>query len=102
MQSERRPVPQLAGLLRRLRDRFRRAEPESTSPGLFTARRSPAVGTEVPDIPDPVVPTTSPSVTVHVERLERPSARVSLTPSQALELAREGHESLHRRRPRAG
>lgn len=102
MPSEHRPVPQLAGLLRRLRARLRRAEPQPTSPGLFTARRSPTVGTEVPHIPDPVIPTASPSVSVHAERLERPSARVSLTPSQALELARDGHESLHRQRPQAG
>jgi hypothetical protein len=66
---------------------------------MFTARRSPTVGTQVPD---PVVPVEAPRITVHPSRLERPIGRVELTPSQAIELAREGPESLTKQRPEAG
>lgn len=99
MRNERRPSPQRAGFLGRLRARLRRAEPDPTARGLFTARRSPTVGTRVPGS---VVPVDAPRVTVHPSRLERPIGRVELTPSQALELAREGPEALTRRRPEAG
>jgi hypothetical protein len=44
----------------------------------------------------------TPRITVHPSRLERPIGRVELTPSQAIELAREGPESLNKQRPEAG
>jgi hypothetical protein len=48
------------------------------------------------------VPVEAPRITVHPSRLERPIGRVELTPSQAIELAREGPESLTKQRPEAG
>jgi hypothetical protein len=85
-------------MLDRVRARFGRAR-KPTAPEVFTARSSPSED-EAPRS-ERVVPTAAPTVRVHPERLARPSARVQLTPAQALELARDGAEALHRRRPRA-
>jgi hypothetical protein len=85
-------------MLDRVRTRFGRARDRS-APEVFTARSSPSE-TETPR-PERIVPTAAPTVRVHPERVSRPSARVELTPAQALELARDGAEALHRQRPRA-
>lgn len=103
MPGERKPHPRQANFLGRLRARFRRARAEGTGGRMFTARHSPNEGTRVPDppVPGPVLPTSAPGVRVHASRLDRPAPRVRLTPSQALELAREGPGALRRPRPRA-
>jgi hypothetical protein len=68
---------------------------------MFTARSSPT--TSSAEVPERVVPVDAPSVRVHAGRLDRQARRVELTPSQALELAREGTEAVRRRqRPTAG
>ncbi len=63
---------------------------------LRTVSERPPYGAErTPDAPS-AHPAPMPSrtrVRVHAERLEAPSPRVDMTPSQALHLAREGHPS---------
>lgn len=82
--------------------RFRRARSESTSHGVFTARSSPGTPTLGTRVPERIIPSAAPRVTVHQARLDRPTGRVELTPSQAIELARQGPAALRRKRPEAG
>ena len=94
----RRSSSQGIAILDRVRARLGRPR-EVSAPEVFTARSSPPA-TET-DRPERIVPADAPSVRVHSDRLARPSARIALTPAQALELAREGTEALHRDRPSA-
>ena len=100
MRRGRRPGPRQANLFGRVRARLERASDQSTGSQVFTARSSPRPeGTQVPD---PVVPADAPGVRIHSSRLDGSNERPRLTPSQALELAKDGPKSLRRDRPRAG